>query len=123
VSFLSFLSFQPCRATYWKDRKDREDKKILFYVSPAGSNCSKKSTLQKSVILRGNPSQLAMDNSRELASLLRRANRVAILQAPPVLSMVMLQPGDELPPPSPWCLTLAVEPRRVITSSALEVAD
>ena len=112
MSFLSFLSFQPCRATYWKDRKDREDIKILFYVSPAGPNSSKKSTLQKSAILRGNPSQLPMDNSRELASLLRRANRVAILQAPPGLSMVKVQLGEELPPPSPWCLTVAIEPKR-----------
>ena len=53
-----------------------------------------------------------MDNSRELASLLRRANRVAILQAPPGLSMVTVQLGEELPPPSPWCLTVAIEPKR-----------
>jgi hypothetical protein len=54
-----------------------------------------------------------MDNSRELASLLRRANRLAILQAPPTLSMMMLQPGEELPPASPWRLTLAIDPKRV----------
>ena len=36
VSFLSFLSFQPCGSTYWKDRKDREDINFLFYVSLAG---------------------------------------------------------------------------------------
>ncbi|QPN70131.1 hypothetical protein [Synechococcus sp. CBW1108] len=53
-----------------------------------------------------------MDNSRELASLPRRANRVAILQAPPALSMLMVQPGDELPPPSPWRLTVVIEPKR-----------
>jgi hypothetical protein len=55
-----------------------------------------------------------MDNSRELASLLRRANRVAILQAPPALSMVTLQHGDEITPPSPWRLTVAIEPKRVV---------
>jgi hypothetical protein len=54
-----------------------------------------------------------MDNSRELASLLRRANRLAILQTPPTLSMTVLQPGEELPSPSPWRLTLAIEPKRV----------
>jgi hypothetical protein len=53
-----------------------------------------------------------MDNSRELASLLRRANRLTILQRPPALEMVVLQPGDELPPPSPWRLTLAIEPKK-----------
>jgi len=54
-----------------------------------------------------------MDNSRELASLLRRANRVA-LQSPPALTMAVLQPGDELPAPSPWRLTVAIEPKRVV---------
>lgn len=53
-----------------------------------------------------------MDNSRELANLLRRANRLAILQAPPALSIVTLQPGEEVPPPSPWRLTVAIEPKR-----------
>mgnify|MGYP006906269672 CR=1 FL=1 len=42
-----------------------------------------------------------MDNSRELASLLRRANRVAIVQSPPALTMTVLPFGEELPPPSP----------------------
>jgi len=55
-----------------------------------------------------------MDNTRELASLLRRANRVAILQSPPALTMAVLQPGDELPPTSPWRLTVAIEPKRVV---------
>ena len=54
-----------------------------------------------------------MDNSRELASLLRRANRIAILQAPPALTMTVLQPGDELPPPSPWRLNLVIQPKRL----------
>ena len=54
-----------------------------------------------------------MDNSRELASLLRRANRIAILQAPPKLELAVINDGDELPPPSPWRLTLAIEPKRI----------
>jgi len=53
-----------------------------------------------------------MDNLRERASLLRRANRVAILQSPPALTMAVLQPGDDLQPPSPWTLTVTIEPKR-----------
>jgi len=26
--------------------------------------------------------------------------------------MAVLQPGDELPPPSPWSLTVAIEPKQ-----------
>jgi len=55
-----------------------------------------------------------MNNSRELASLLRRASRVKILQAPPTLHLAVLQPGDELPAPSTWRLTVAIEPKRVV---------
>ena len=57
-----------------------------------------------------------MDNSRELASLLRRANRLTILQRPPALEMVVLQPGEEMPPASPWRMTLAIDPKRVAAS-------
>ena len=53
-----------------------------------------------------------MDNSRELANLPRRANRLTLLQAPPALSMLIVQPGDELPPPSTWRLTVVIEPKR-----------
>jgi hypothetical protein len=49
-----------------------------------------------------------MDNSRELASLLRRANRLTILQRPPALEMVVLQPGEEMPPASPWRMNLII---------------
>lgn len=54
-----------------------------------------------------------MDNSRELASLLRRANRLAILQAPPKLELVVVNEGDELPPPSPWLLRLQIQAKVV----------
>ena len=53
-----------------------------------------------------------MDNSRELTSLLRRANRLTILQRPPALEMVVLQPGEEMPPASPWRMTLTIDPKR-----------
>jgi hypothetical protein len=59
-----------------------------------------------------------MDNSRELASLLRRANRLTILQRPPALEMVVVQPGEEMPPASPWRLNLTIEPKRVAGKSA-----
>ena len=52
-----------------------------------------------------------MDNSRELASLLRRANRLSILQAPPKLELAVVDNGDELPSPSPWRLILQIQPK------------
>ena len=52
-----------------------------------------------------------MDNSRELASLLRRANRLSILQVPPKLELAVVNDGDELPPPSPWRLILQIQPK------------
>jgi len=60
-----------------------------------------------------------LDLSRQIEQLARRVDRVTILQAPPTLSMVTVQPGDELPAPSPWRLTVAIEPKRVVPSSAL----
>jgi hypothetical protein len=53
-----------------------------------------------------------MDNSRELASLLRRANKIAIHQRPPSLELAVINAGEELPLPSPWRLTIQVEPKR-----------
>jgi hypothetical protein len=57
-----------------------------------------------------------LDLSRQIEQLARRVDRVTILQAPPKLSMVTVQPGDELPPPSPWRMTVAIEPKRVVAS-------
>jgi hypothetical protein len=53
-----------------------------------------------------------MQLSRQIEQLARRAERISILQRPPALEMVVLQPGEEAPPPSPWRLTLQVEPKR-----------
>jgi hypothetical protein len=53
-----------------------------------------------------------MDNSRELAALLRRANRIALVQRPPSLELAVVNSGDELPPPSPWRLAIQIEPKR-----------
>jgi hypothetical protein len=57
-----------------------------------------------------------MDNSRELASLLRRANRLSIIQQPPTLEMVIMDIDDEKLGQSQWQLTLAIEPKREKTT-------
>jgi len=50
-----------------------------------------------------------MDNSRELASMLRRVNRVSILQKPPALELAVIKEGEKLPAPSPWRLHLVIQ--------------
>ena len=51
-----------------------------------------------------------MDNSRELASLLRRATRLSVIKKPPTLRLTMLEPGQEAPQePSLWNLTLQIQ--------------
>jgi hypothetical protein len=57
-------------------------------------------------------SLITLDNSRELAALLRRATRIALVQRPPSLELAVFNAGDEMPPPSPWRLTIQVEPKR-----------
>jgi hypothetical protein len=59
-----------------------------------------------------------MDNSRELASMLRRANKIAIRQRPPALELAVINAGDEMPPPSPWRLTIQVEPKRTVSPAS-----
>jgi hypothetical protein len=59
-----------------------------------------------------------MDNSRELASLLRRANRVAITQRAPALELAVINADNELPPPSPWRLTIQMEPKRTVSPAS-----
>lgn len=54
-----------------------------------------------------------MELSRQLEQLARRAERITVLQRPPKLELVVIDAGDELPPPSPWRLTLAIEPKRI----------
>ena len=57
-----------------------------------------------------------MDNSRELASLLRRANRLSIIQQPPTLEMVIVKHDGEGPPQSPWRINLTIEPKHVAST-------
>jgi len=54
-----------------------------------------------------------MTISRELDSLLRRAERISVLQRPPKLELVVLNAGDELPPPSPWRMNLQIQAKAV----------
>jgi len=59
-----------------------------------------------------------MDNSRELAALLRRATRIALVQRPPSLELAVVNAGDEMPSPSPWRLTIQVEPKRTVSPAS-----
>ena len=52
-----------------------------------------------------------MNNSRELERLLRRAERVRTIQAPPTLTMPVVMPGEEAPEPEPWQMIVYVEPK------------
>ena len=61
---------------------------------------------------------MLMDNSRELAALLRRANRIALVQRPPSLELTVVNSGDELPPPSPWRLAIQIEPKRTVSPAS-----
>ena len=58
-----------------------------------------------------------MTISRELEFLLRRAERISVLQRPPKLELAVVNDGDELPPPSPWRLTLQIQQKLTSTSS------
>jgi hypothetical protein len=53
-----------------------------------------------------------MELSRQIEQLARRTERISILQRPPALEMVVLQPGEEMPPASPWRMTLTIDPKR-----------
>jgi len=55
-----------------------------------------------------------LDLSRQIEQLARRIDRVT-LKAPPTLHLAVLQPGEELPTPSPWRLTVAIEPKQVVS--------
>jgi hypothetical protein len=83
----------------------------LFITRACRADSAQKIAVLKIRHPEGKPAAVTMDNSRELASLLRRANRLTILQNPPVLELLTVNPGEELPP-SPWRLNLVIEPKR-----------
>ena len=50
-----------------------------------------------------------MDNSREIAGLRRRANKVAVLASPPELTIAVWREGQEPPEEKPWQLKVMIE--------------
>ena len=50
-----------------------------------------------------------MDNSREIAGLRRRANKVAVSASPPELSIAVWREGQEPPEAKPWQLHVMIE--------------
>jgi hypothetical protein len=90
----------------------------LFITRACRADNAQKIAVLKIRHPEGKPSTVTMDNSRELSSLLRRANRLSILQRPPALEMAVIHCGEEMPAPSPWRLTLQIEPKRVAGKSA-----
>jgi hypothetical protein len=55
-----------------------------------------------------------MQLTRQIEQLARRAERITILQRPPALEMVVLQPSEEIPPANP----LFSHPKRAIEELA-----
>ena len=53
-----------------------------------------------------------MDNSREIASFRRRANKVGIAKEPPQISVNMWHEGEEPPPAKPWQLRIMIETKK-----------
>ena len=84
---------------------------VFSCFAPQGQSAHKDRRLKNPPSCRQTTPDVDMDNSRELASLLRRANRLSILQVPPKLELAVVNDGDELPPPSPWRLILQIQPK------------
>jgi hypothetical protein len=99
--------------TGFRHKRHKRQYSRAFLVSACRADTSQKIAALKIRHPEGKPSTATMDNSRELASLLRRANRLTILQRPPALEMVVLQPGEEAPPANPWLLPLLIETKRL----------
>jgi len=50
-----------------------------------------------------------MDNSREIASFRRRANKVSVFKRPPTLEVAVWHQGEESPEEKPWQLRIMIE--------------
>jgi hypothetical protein len=50
-----------------------------------------------------------MDNSREIYSLHRRANKIGLVKAPPKFSVAVWNEGEEPPAEEPWQLRIMIE--------------
>ena len=53
-----------------------------------------------------------MDNSREIASFRRRANKVSVINQPPQLEVAVWSEGDTPPEEKTWQLRILVEAKR-----------
>ena len=53
-----------------------------------------------------------MDNSREIASFRRRANKVAVINHPPQIEVAVWSEGDTPPEEKPWQLRIMVETKK-----------
>ena len=52
---------------------------------------------------------MVMDNSREISSLRRRANKLAVFRCPPKLRLDVWHEGEEPPVEEPWQLRILIE--------------
>jgi len=53
-----------------------------------------------------------MDNSREIASFRRRANKVGFTKEPPQMSVAMWHESEEPPAVKPWQLRIMIETKK-----------
>ena len=53
-----------------------------------------------------------MDNSREIASFRRRANKVGLTKEPPQMSIATWHEGEEPPAEKPWQLRIMIETKK-----------
>lgn len=56
-----------------------------------------------------------MDNSREIASFRRRANKIGLVKEPPQISIDVWHEGEEPPAMKPWQLRIMIEKKRPLT--------
>ena len=53
-----------------------------------------------------------MDNSREIASFRRRANKVGLTKEPPQINIDVWHEGEEPPAVKPWQLRIMIETKK-----------
>lgn len=53
-----------------------------------------------------------MDNSREIASFRRRANKVGLTKEPPQMSVAVWHESEEPPAVKPWQLRIMIETKK-----------
>ena len=53
-----------------------------------------------------------MDNSREIASFRRRANKIGLDREPPQITVAVWSEGEEPPAVKPWQLRIMIETKK-----------